>query len=54
MQNAMPKGLPGLGAGPVPRGLPGLGGGLPGLGGSLGKAAPALSGGRTPKKKKKR
>ncbi|MGI9477442.1 MAG: signal recognition particle protein [Hyphomicrobiaceae bacterium] len=45
----MPKGLPGLGA--APKGLPGLGGGLPGLGGG---AMPALSGGRTAKKKKKR
>jgi signal recognition particle subunit SRP54 len=51
----MPKGLPGLGpGGAMPKGLPGLGGGmgggLPGLGGGM----PALSGGRTPKKKKKR
>ncbi len=45
----MPKGLPGLGA--APKGLPGLGGGLPGLGGA---SLPGLSGGRTPKKKKKR
>ena len=45
----MPKGLPGPGA--APKGLPGLGGGLPGLGGA---GMPALSGGRTAKKKKKR